>query len=164
MSAQHGSVSPSSLHDTHLADRQSAADVIRNGSVPTSQYSIEAIGNNADASLQVDARKADYLEKRRSTSYEEVVQRGRVTAQATQAYLDKFEKLGDCPTSPSTQALKDDRDRKLAAEKLKGEKEKERLPEPPNNTVEGQRVLREAFCINRLDSIRQMVRQRSQYP
>jgi hypothetical protein len=53
MSAQHGSLSPSSLHDAHLADRQSAADVIRNGSSLTSQHSIEAIGNNANASLQV---------------------------------------------------------------------------------------------------------------
>ncbi len=51
MSAQHGSASLSSLHDEHLADRQSAADVIRNGSSPTSLHSKEAIGNNSDASL-----------------------------------------------------------------------------------------------------------------
>ena len=40
----------------------------------------------------------------------------------------------------------------------KGKKKRKSFqPAPPNNNVEGQRVLREAFCINRLDSIRQMV-------
>ncbi len=48
MSAQHGSPSLDSLDDAHLADRQSAADVIRNGSFLSSSQSIEAIGNNAD--------------------------------------------------------------------------------------------------------------------
>jgi hypothetical protein len=49
------------------------ADVIRNGSFLTSQHSIEAIGNNADASLQVDAGK-DAPEKKGKRTYEEVKQ------------------------------------------------------------------------------------------
>jgi hypothetical protein len=79
------------LDDAHLADRQSAADVIRNGSSLTSQHLTEAIGNNSDASPQVDARKDAHLEKSGSKTYEEAVQRGRVTLQAAQSYMDKFE-------------------------------------------------------------------------
>jgi hypothetical protein len=164
MSAQHGSVSLNSLHDEHLADRQSAADVIRNGSSPTFLHSKEAIGNNSDASLQVDTRK-DAQEKKRERSDEERKQQQEEVARAAQVYMDKFEKLADCPLSPNTQALKDYRDkalkdnqeRKEAAEKLRRIREKEKPPAPLISNVEGQRVLREAFCINRLDSIRRMV-------
>ena len=75
------------------------------------------------------------------------------------------EKLGDCPTSPTTQALqvyqdnasKDIQGRKEAAEERRRNRKKEKLPAPSSGNVEGQRVLTEAFCINRLDSIRQMV-------
>ncbi len=134
MSAQHGSVSSIALHDKHLADRQSAADVIRNGSSLSLQHSVEANGNDSIASLQVDASKLD-------------------------------EKLGVCPTSPTTQALqeyqdkasKDIQERKEAAEERRRNRKKEKLPAPSSSIVEGQRVLTEAFCINRLDSIRQMV-------
>jgi hypothetical protein len=79
MSAQHESVSPIAFHDKHLADRQSAADVIRNGSSLSLQHSVEANGNDSNASLQVDASKPD-------------------------------EKLGVCPTSPTTQALQEYQD------------------------------------------------------
>ena len=54
MSAQHGSPSLDSLDNAHLADMQSAADAIRNGSFLSLSQSTEAIGNNADASPQVD--------------------------------------------------------------------------------------------------------------
>jgi hypothetical protein len=134
MSAQHGSVSPIALHDKHLADRQSAADVIRNGSSLSFQQSVEANGNNSNASLQVDASRLD-------------------------------ENLGVGPTSPTTQALqeyhdtaaKDLQERKEAAEERRRNKRKEKLPALSSSDVEGQRVLTEAFCINRLESIRQMV-------
>jgi hypothetical protein len=134
MSAQHGSVSPIALHDKHLADRQSAADVIRNGSSLSLQHSVEANGNNSNASLQVDASKLD-------------------------------ENLGVGPISPTTQALqeyqdnvlKDIQERKDAAEERRRSRRKEKLPSPSSSDVEGQRVLTEAFCINRLDIIRQMV-------
>ena len=134
MSAQHGSVSPIAFHDQHLADRQSAADVIRNGSSLSLLHSVEANGNNSTASLQVDASKLD-------------------------------ENLGVGPASPTTQALqeyhnkaaKDLQERKEAAEERRKNKNKEKLPAPSSSDVEGQRVLTEAFCINRLDSIRQMV-------
>jgi hypothetical protein len=122
------------LHDTQLADRQSAADVIRNGSSLSSQRSVEANGNNSDASLQVDANKLD-------------------------------QDLGVGPASPTTQALqdyhhaaaKDLQERKEAAEERRRNKSMEKLPAPSSSDVEGQRVLTEAFCINRLDSIRQVV-------
>jgi hypothetical protein len=65
--------------------------------------------------------------------------------------------LGDYSLLPRTQALKDDRDRQQAAENLTREGGKEKLPAPPSSNVEVQRVLGEAFCINRLDSIRQLV-------
>ncbi len=45
----------------------------------------------------------------------------------------------------------------MATENLKRERGKEKLPAPPSSNVEGQRVLGEAFCISRLDSIRQLV-------
>ncbi len=48
-------------------------------------------------------------------------------------------------------------ERKEAAEERRRNKRKEKLPAPSSSDVEGQRVLTEAFCINRLDSIRQMV-------
>jgi hypothetical protein len=118
MSAQHGSVSPIAFHDKHLADRQSAVDVIRNGSSLSLQHSVEANGNDSNASLQFDASKPD-------------------------------EKLGDCPTSPTTQALqvyqdnasKDIQERKEAAEERKRNKKREKLPAPSSSNVEGQRVL-----------------------
>ncbi len=73
--------------------------------------------------------------------------------------------MGDRPSSPNTQALKEYRvqalkdvqERKEAAANLKRNREKEKLPAPLVSNAEGQRVLGEAFCINRLDSIRQMV-------
>jgi hypothetical protein len=122
MSAQHGSLSLDSLDDAHLADRQSASGVIRNGSFLISSQSLEAIGNNADASPQVDANM-DAPEKGGKRSWQEIKQRKDAAAQAAQAYLDKFDKLGVCSSSPRTQALKDDRDRKEAAENLKREEE-----------------------------------------
>ncbi len=130
----------------------------------SSQHTIEAKGNNSDASLQVDTRK-DAQEKKERRSYEEGKQRQEEIVQAAQVYMDTFEKLGNCPTSPNTQALEDYRvkalkdvqESKEAAENLKRNREKEKLPAPPSSNVEGQRVLREAFCINKLDSIRQMV-------
>ncbi len=80
MSAQHGSPSLDSLDDVHLADRQSAADVIRNGSFLSSSQSIEAIGNNADASPQVDANM-DAPEKRG----EEILARNQATKRSSRS-------------------------------------------------------------------------------
>ncbi len=48
-------------------------------------------------------------------------------------------------------------ERKEAAEERRRSRKREKLPAPSSSDVEGQRVLTEAFCINRLDSIRQMV-------
>ncbi len=88
---------------------------------------------------------------------QEIKQREDAAVLAAQVYQEKFLKLADCPVSPRIQALKDYRDRKEAAENLKRERGKEKLPVPPSSNVEGQRVLGEAFCINRLDSIRQSI-------
>ncbi len=126
MSAQHGSPSLDSLDNAHLADMQSAADAIRNGSFLSSFQSTEAIGNNADASPQVDANM-DASEKGGKRSWEESRQRKEAAARAAQAYQEKYDKLGDCPLSPRTQALKDDRDRQEAAANLKREGAKEKL-------------------------------------
>ncbi len=86
-----------------------AADAIRNGSFLSSSQSIEAIGNNADASPQVDANM-DAPEKGGKRSRQEIRQRKEAAARAVQAYQEKYDKLGDCPLSPRTQELKDDRD------------------------------------------------------
>jgi hypothetical protein len=98
---------------------------------------VRSIGNNSDASLQVDTRK-DAQGKKRERSNEERKQKQQQEkiARATQVYMDKFVKLADCPTSPNTQALKDyrdealkdDQERKEAAEKLKRKRDKETPP------------------------------------
>jgi hypothetical protein len=54
MSARHGSPSLDSLDSAHLADMQSAAEAIRNGSFLSLSQPTEAIGNNSDASPKVD--------------------------------------------------------------------------------------------------------------
>ncbi len=155
MSAQHGSPSFDSLDNAHLADMQTAADTIRNGSFLYLSQPTEAIGNNSDASPQVDT-SLDAPRKGGKRSWEERRQLRETTAQAAKAYREKYDKLGDCPLSPRTQALKNDRDCQETEANRKEEGAQEKLPAPPGSNVVGQRVLSEAFCVNRLKEIRQL--------
>ncbi len=63
MSVQHGSPFLDSLDSTHIADMQSTADAIGNGSSLSLPQSTDAIGNNSDAFPQVDPNIDAHLEK-----------------------------------------------------------------------------------------------------
>ena len=151
MSASLGFSSLVSLDNAHLSDMQTAADTIRNGSFLSLSQLTEAIGNNSDASLQVET-SLDAPRERVKKTPEESRQLREEYARAAKNYQEKWDKLGDCPLSPRTQALKDARivriERVLAKANCNKEESQEKLP--------AQRVLSEAFCINRLDRIRKL--------
>jgi uncharacterized protein YoxC len=60
--------------------------------------------------------------------------------------------LGDCPLSPRTQALKDAQNARIERDLA----EANRIRELSQEKLPAQRVLSEAFCINRLDRIRKL--------
>ncbi len=93
------------------------------------------------------------------TSEEDILWR-EAAALRTKAYQEQMDKLmDDSPLSPKSQALRTKRMAKveidLAEAKRFREQSQERPLAPPGNDFIGQRVLGEAFCINRLEEIRQ---------
>ncbi len=105
MPVQHGSLSFDSLDNAHLADMQTAADTIRNGSFLSLTQPTAAIGYNSDASPQVDT-SLDAPRRGRKRIAEESRQLREAAAQAAKIWREKYDKLADCPLSPRTQALK----------------------------------------------------------
>ena len=138
--SQRGSLSLDLLDVAQLADRQSAADVIRNGSFLSLSQTAAAIGNNSDASPQVDAAIVAPRSEP-SRSLEHAVQRCQAVKRAAEALMERSGSPGDISTFSMVQAITDGQNHQEAAASSK---------------VVGQRVLSEAFCINRLEQIRQL--------
>ncbi len=151
MSASRGFPSLDSLDNAHLSDMQTAADTIRNGSSLSLSQLTEATGNNSDASPQVGT-SLDAPRKKVKRTPEESRQLAESTARAAKIYQEKLDELGDCPLSPRTQALKDARNARI--ERVLAEAN--RFREQSQEKFPAQRVLSEAFCINRLDRIRKL--------
>jgi hypothetical protein len=147
------------LDNAHQLDRQTAADTIRNGSLLSLSQHTEATGNNSVASPQVET-SIDVPRKKVKRTPEEDILRSEANAMQIKSYQEKEDKMrGDLPLSPKSQEIRTKRmvraERDLAAAKRYREQSQERLSVPPANNVNGQRVLTETFCINRLEDIRQ---------
>jgi hypothetical protein len=108
----------------------------------------EAIGNNSDASSQVET-SLDAPAKRVKRTPEERMRLQIEVEAATKRMKENYEKMGGGPWSPGTLAAQEGRDHRRALAEENRKKQEAFLAAPPR-----QRVLGLAFCVNRLEEIR----------
>ncbi len=114
--------------------------MIRNGPSLSLSQSTEAIGNNSDASPQVDTTiVAPGKDVQRS--WEERKRLNEANARRFKAYQDSLDSLGDGSSSPMTQAANDGQDHQETEANRKKEGAKERPPAPSGSNAVGQRGL-----------------------
>ena len=127
------------------------------GSLLSLPQPTEATGNNSDASPQVETSR-DVPRKKVIITPEEEILRMEKFALQSMAYQEKEDQRMGLPTSPKSQAMRTKRiamfERDLADVKRFRDLEQE-SQRPPGKNLLGQRVLTEAFFINRLEEIRQ---------
>jgi hypothetical protein len=136
MSVQHGFPSPNPLDVALTTSRQSAADMIRQGSSLSASQPSDTTGINSNAPLQVTSIGMASVKEKRTSQ-----QRGEDMDKVLQAALETETRAGGPFLSAIVQKYKADQD-------LKGKEWLEKESAVVKNI--GQRVLSMTFCLNRL--------------